>query len=74
MSPEENADCDPIEWWKRHKSVFPSLSKTAYDILCIPATSVNSEMIFSNAKNLIEKKRNRISSKNIRVEVFKFVD
>ncbi len=68
-TPEENADCDPIEWWQKHKTIFPSLCKISFDILCIPATSVPSEQIFSKAGDLITKKRNRLSSKNIRVSM-----
>jgi len=64
-TPEENTDCDPIEWWQKNKTVFPSLYKIAFDILCIPAISVPSEQIFSKAGDLITKKRSGLSSKNI---------
>jgi hypothetical protein len=43
--------------------------KIAFDTLYIPATSVPSEQIFSKTGDLITKKRNRLSSKNIRVSM-----
>jgi hypothetical protein len=41
----------------------------AFDIMCIPATSVPSEQIFSKARDLITKKRNRLSGQNIGVSM-----
>jgi hypothetical protein len=32
-----------INWWKTHENSFLCLSNFAFDILCIPATSVPSE-------------------------------
>ncbi len=29
--PQENTEIDPIKWWKSHESLFPCLSKFAYD-------------------------------------------
>jgi hypothetical protein len=55
-----------IDWWKTHESIFPCLSNFAFDILCIPATSVPSEQIFSKAGDLIRKKRNKLSENSIR--------
>jgi hypothetical protein len=37
----------------------------AFDILNIPATSVPSEQIFSKARDVITKKRNRLSKDSI---------
>jgi hypothetical protein len=62
---QEDEHCDPIEWWEKNKIRFPTLHKLAFDILCIPETSVPSEQIFSKTGDLITKKRNRLSSKNI---------
>jgi hypothetical protein len=39
----------------------------AFDLLAIPATSVPSEQVFSKAGDLITKRRNRLSKKNIRI-------
>jgi hypothetical protein len=64
--PQENTEIDPIEWWKSHESLFPCLSKFAYDFLCITATSVPSEQVFSKAGIIITKRRNRLSDNSIR--------
>ncbi len=64
--PEENSDIDPIEWWKKHETIYPCLSKYAFDVLCVTATSVPSEQIFSKAGIIITKRRNRLSDNTIR--------
>jgi hypothetical protein len=51
-------DTDPLEFWFVNKTKFINLSKMARDFLCIPATSVPVECIFSQAGDLISKKRN----------------
>jgi hypothetical protein len=61
----EDSDIDLIYWWASHKSSFPHLFRMAFDILNIPATSVPSEQIFSKARDVITKKRNRLSKDSI---------
>ena len=39
----------PMEWWRRHKSEFPLVSRLARKYLCICTTSVASERVFSAA-------------------------
>jgi hypothetical protein len=77
--PQEDPKTDPIDWWKLFSNKYPSLSKFAFDILCIPATSVPSEQIFSKAGDLITKKRNRLSDDSVQSlmclnSFFKFYD
>ena len=52
-------------WWKKHENKFPYLSGAVKAILCIPATSVNSERAFSTATDLITKKRNRLDPRTV---------
>lgn len=40
---------NPLEWWKVREQSYPLLSKLAKMYLCIPATSVASECVFSTA-------------------------
>ncbi|XP_035825196.1 zinc finger BED domain-containing protein 1-like [Aplysia californica] len=47
---------DPLFWWRAHEGLFPELSKLAKKYLCIPATSVPSERLFSTAGELISQK------------------
>jgi hypothetical protein len=63
--PQESPQTDPIEWWKMHENIYPTLSKLAFGILCIPATSVPSEHIFSKAGDIVTKKRSRLSDSSL---------
>ncbi len=38
----------------------------AFDVLCVPATSVPSEQIFSKARDIITKRRNKLSDNSIK--------
>lgn len=59
----ERKEC-PIIWWKNVGSKqFPYLFEAAKKYLCMPATSVPSERVFSNAGNILNKKRTRLGKK-----------
>lgn len=61
---------DPLQWWKKRQLVFPNLSKVARKHLCIVATSVPSERIFSKAGLLVSERRSRLKPETIDKMIF----
>lgn len=62
--------CDPLQFWNDKKCLFPQLSEIAQKYLCIPASSVPSERIFSKAGILCNDRRNRLAPKKINQILF----
>lgn len=56
---------NPLEFWETNKNLFPLLYKLAHKYLCIPATSVPSERLFSKAGLLCNDRRNRLAPKKV---------
>ena len=50
----------PFLWWREHDKRFPAAATVARRYLCIPATSVPTERLFSTAGDVITKKRNSL--------------
>ena len=55
--PCPEVDSDPPEWWKTHHVDYSHLASLAKKYLCIPATSVASERLFSTSGNIVTDKR-----------------
>ncbi|XP_077148974.1 E3 SUMO-protein ligase ZBED1-like [Ranitomeya variabilis] len=61
---------DPLSWWKSRALFYPRLIKVMEGRLCIVATSVPSERIFSKTGQIITERRNWISPSKLRHLVF----
>ena len=62
--------CNPLEWWRTQSHALPELSKLARKFLCIPATSVPSERVFSKAGEIVSKRRSAIKPKHVDMLIF----
>ena len=47
-----SADSEPLSWWKVNAAHHPTMSELAKQLLCVPATSVPPERVFSAASYL----------------------
>ena len=57
--PEQPEKCDILQWWKERDTPegFPILAALAREYLCVPATSIPCERLFSAMGNILSKKR-----------------
>lgn len=65
-----NRQLDPLKWWSDRKALYPRLFEMAKKRLCIPATSVPSERIFSKAGLVLNTKRTRLTSDKLEKIIF----
>ena len=63
-------ETDILKWWKENEKNFPNMSTVGKKYLCIPATSVPSERVFSKAGEIVSARRSRIKSKNVDMIIF----
>lgn len=56
---------NPLLWWSERQKVYPRLYEIVKTRLCIIATSVPCERLFSKAGQVITDRRNRLQSKKI---------
>lgn len=60
----------PLLWWKRNATRYTFLSKLARKYLCVTATSVPSERVFSVSGNVLTKERYSLSDEHVEQLVF----
>lgn len=51
---------DPLEYWKKHKELYPELAKMFFALNSRPSTQVESERLFSAAGLLLDEKRSNL--------------
>ncbi len=66
LSPEVTT----LEWWRKNAERFPTLACVAKRHLCIPATSVPAERVFSTAGLIINHKRSSLLPENADMLIF----
>ncbi|XP_063743762.1 E3 SUMO-protein ligase ZBED1-like [Eleginops maclovinus] len=61
---------DPLTWWKANQKRYPRLAKLASAYLCVPATSVPSERVFSAAGLIVNRLRTRLHPEHVDMLIF----
>jgi len=56
---------NPLTWWKLNSHRFPVLASFAKTVLCIPATSVPCERLFSSSGYIVNKTRAALLPENL---------
>lgn len=57
---------DPLDFWKQKETAFPNVAHQAKKLLCIPATSLPCERVFSAAGILVDKRRSALRADHVR--------
>ena len=60
---------DPLQWWKLNEHRYPKLALLAKTCLCIPATSVPCEHLFSSAGYIVNKTRSSLEPNTVNMLV-----
>ena len=68
--PSISVDQPPLHWWSVHQHLYPNVSKLARKYLCVVATSVPSEQLFSTAGNVLSVKRTTLLPENVEKLIF----
>jgi len=61
---------DPLLWWREHAPKYRYLSVLARKYLCIPATSVPSERLFSAAGAIVAPRRTSLDTDTVCMQLF----
>ena len=68
--PHIHRTADLLSWWESKAPIYPRFANVMLRKLCIVATSVPSERIFSKTGQIITERRNQIDSSKLRHLVF----
>lgn len=61
------AEADLLAWWKaHHMEEMPIISKVARKYLCVPATSVPSERVFSASGHILSPSRSKLTADSVK--------
>lgn len=61
---------NPLIWWRINSAKYPYLSLLAKKYLCIPATSVPSERVFSTAGDIVTAQRSQLKPEHVDMLIF----
>ena len=67
---DKSETADIIEWWFESKKRYPRLCELSLKYLCIPATSVAPERVFSKGGEIVSAKRSCLKPKNVNQLIF----
>ena len=68
--PQISVSSNPLLWWEENCVYLPFLANLAKARLCIPATSVPSERIFSTAGDIVTAQRAALNSEIVDKLIF----
>ena len=68
--PQLHHDENALVWWKTNQERFPVIANVARQLLCVPATSVPSERIFSTAGLIVSNLRSSLKPENTDMLIF----
>lgn len=68
--PLVNGDTDPLLWWKVHAVRLPLMSRVARKYLCVCATSVPCERMFSTAGDIVCPTRSLLDPEKVNMLTF----
>ncbi|KAM4652186.1 E3 SUMO-protein ligase ZBED1-like [Discoglossus pictus] len=61
---------DPLQWWKMHHTQYPLLARAARKLLAIPATSVPTSWLFTDAGVAVYRKRSALIAEHVDMLLF----
>ena len=67
---EPSEKAESLTWWRKMEPIFPYFSVLARKYLCVPASSVPCERVFSITGHLVSRRRAALSPENINMIVF----